>query len=140
MQGLSERGSYRVKRETEKLEVQRSWNIRILAHQRGVTSPKGIRKDQALRMRSCLGVNPTLDPPLHSLKPSLRHPGRPEGENLPSNEEDTGSTPGLVSSELEELRSTCDRIAIVSGGRISGILPASSPVEEFGKLMLSNVV
>ena len=46
----------------------------------------------------------------------------------------------MISSELEELRSTCDRIAIVSGGRISGILPASAGVEEFGKLMLSNVV
>ena len=46
----------------------------------------------------------------------------------------------MISSELEELRSTCDRIAIVSGGRISGILPAAAGVEEFGKLMLSNVV
>ena len=46
----------------------------------------------------------------------------------------------MISSELEELRSTCDRIAIVSGGRISGILPAAADVEEFGKLMLSNVV
>lgn len=84
-----------VKRETEKLEVQQSWNIRILAHPRRVTSPKSIRKDQALRMRSCLGVKPTVDPPLHSLKPSLQHPGCPEVENLPFNKEDTGSTPDL---------------------------------------------
>jgi len=42
--------------------------------------------------------------------------------------------------ELEELRQTCDRIAIVSGGRISGILPASSSVEDLGMLMLSNVI
>ena len=53
---------------------------------------------------------------------------------------ENGVTVVMVSSELEELRSTCDRIAIVSGGRVSGILPASSSVEDFGRLMLSNVV
>ena len=42
-------------------------------------------------------------------------------------------------SELEELRMTCDRIAIVSGGKISGILPASASSEDFGALMVSNV-
>ncbi len=52
---------------------------------------------------------------------------------------DSGVTVVMISSELEELRSTCDRIAIVSGGKISGILPASSPSEEFGNLMVSNV-
>lgn len=46
----------------------------------------------------------------------------------------------IVSSELEELRQSCDRIAIVSGGRIAGILPASSSVEELGTLMLSQVI
>ena len=46
----------------------------------------------------------------------------------------------MISSELEELRQTCDRIAIVSGGRISGILPAESSVEDFGALMLNNVI
>ena len=46
----------------------------------------------------------------------------------------------MVSSELEELRATCDRIAIVSGGRISGILPAAASVEEFGELMLKDVI
>ena len=46
----------------------------------------------------------------------------------------------MVSSELEELRQSCDRIAIVSGGRIAGILPASASVEELGSLMLSQVV
>lgn len=46
----------------------------------------------------------------------------------------------VVSSELEELRQSCDRIAIVSGGRIAGILPASSSVEELGTLMLSQVI
>ena len=41
--------------------------------------------------------------------------------------------------ELEELRTTCDRIAIVSGGKIAGILPATESSEEFGMLMVSQV-
>ena len=45
----------------------------------------------------------------------------------------------FVSSELEELRTTCDRIAIVSGGRIVGILPATESSETFGALMVSQV-
>lgn len=53
---------------------------------------------------------------------------------------DNGVTIVMISSELEELRQTCDRIAIVSGGRISGILPADSSTEEFGTLMLNNVI
>ena len=36
-----------------------------------------------------------------------------------------GVTVVMISSELEELRTTCDRIAIVSGGKIAGILPAT---------------
>ena len=38
----------------------------------------------------------------------------------------------MISSELEELRSVCDRIAIVDKGRIVGIKPASEPSETFG--------
>ena len=52
---------------------------------------------------------------------------------------DSGVTVVMISSELEELRSICDRIAIVSGGRIAGILPASDPSEDFGMLMVSMV-
>ncbi len=52
---------------------------------------------------------------------------------------ESGVTVVVISSELEELRSVCDRIAIVSGGKISGILPASEPSEEFGALMVSHV-
>lgn len=52
---------------------------------------------------------------------------------------ESGVTVVMISSELEELRQICDRIAIVSGGRISGILPASKPSEEFGLLMVSQV-
>lgn len=50
-----------------------------------------------------------------------------------------GVTAVIISSELEELRQTCDRIAIVSGGKIAGILPATEPSEEFGMLMVSQV-
>ncbi len=46
-----------------------------------------------------------------------------------------GTTIIITSSELEELRSICNRVAIVNSGRIAGILPAASPAEEFGILM-----
>lgn len=52
---------------------------------------------------------------------------------------ESGVTIVMISSELEELRQVCDRIAIVSGGRISGILPANAPSEDFGMLMVSQV-
>lgn len=41
----------------------------------------------------------------------------------------------MVSSELEELKSICDRIAIVSEGKIVGILPPSAKAADFGLLM-----
>ncbi|MCX7776166.1 MAG: ATP-binding cassette domain-containing protein, partial [Spirochaetaceae bacterium] len=46
-----------------------------------------------------------------------------------------GTTIVMVSSELEELRSICDRIAIVDEGRIAGILPPAADISEFGLLM-----
>ena len=52
---------------------------------------------------------------------------------------ESGVTVVMISSELEELRQTCDRIAIVSGGQVAGILPAASSSEEFGLLMVSKV-
>ena len=52
---------------------------------------------------------------------------------------ESGVTVVMISSELEELRSICDRIAIVSGGRIAGIRPASDASEDFGMLMVSMV-
>ena len=52
---------------------------------------------------------------------------------------ENGVTVVMISSELEELRQTCDRIAIVSGGRIAGILPATDSSEAFGMLMVSQV-
>lgn len=41
----------------------------------------------------------------------------------------------MVSSELEELRSICDRIAVICEGKIAGILPADASPEKFGLLM-----
>lgn len=46
-----------------------------------------------------------------------------------------GRTIVMISSELEELRSICDRIAVVCEGRITGILPPEAPAEKFGLLM-----
>ncbi|MEN6364601.1 MAG: sugar ABC transporter ATP-binding protein [Rectinema sp.] len=48
---------------------------------------------------------------------------------------DYGTTIVMVSSELEELRSICDRIAIVDEGRIAGILPPTADIADFGLLM-----
>jgi simple sugar transport system ATP-binding protein len=52
---------------------------------------------------------------------------------------DIGITVVMVSSELEELRSLCDRIAIIDEGRITGILPAAADSAEFGMLMVGRV-
>ena len=52
---------------------------------------------------------------------------------------ENGVTVMMISSELEELRQTCDRIAIISGGRVAGILPATESSEEFGLLMVDQV-
>ncbi|MCL2319684.1 MAG: sugar ABC transporter ATP-binding protein, partial [Treponema sp.] len=46
-----------------------------------------------------------------------------------------GMTIVMISSELEELRSICDRIAIVNEGKIAGTLAADSPAAAFGLLM-----
>ena len=47
-----------------------------------------------------------------------------------------GVTIVMISSELEELRQICDRIAIITDGAVSGILPSSTPSEDFGILMV----
>ncbi|MCR5791451.1 MAG: sugar ABC transporter ATP-binding protein [Lachnospiraceae bacterium] len=52
---------------------------------------------------------------------------------------ESGTTVVMISSELEELRSTCDRIAIVSGGKIAKIISAETSSEVFGALMVSQV-
>lgn len=49
--------------------------------------------------------------------------------------EEEGTTIVMISSELEELRSICDRIAVICEGKIAGILPATSEASKFGLLM-----
>jgi simple sugar transport system ATP-binding protein len=56
-------------------------------------------------------------------------------DTLRSYNKERGTTIVMVSSELEELRSVCGRIAIVENGRIAGILPSNRPAAEFGLLM-----
>jgi simple sugar transport system ATP-binding protein len=56
-------------------------------------------------------------------------------ETLKTYNQEYGTTIIMVSSELEELRAICDRIAIVYEGRIEGILAHTEPLERFGILM-----
>ena len=46
-----------------------------------------------------------------------------------------GTTIVMVSSELEELRSVCDRVAIVTGGKIAGVISPREAPEKFALLM-----
>lgn len=48
----------------------------------------------------------------------------------------SGTTIIITSSEIEELRSVCDRIAIVNEGQIAGILKPTADLITFGKLMV----
>ncbi len=48
---------------------------------------------------------------------------------------DFGTTIVMISSELEELRSICDRIAIVDEGSVAGVLEPTADAEAFGLLM-----
>lgn len=57
-------------------------------------------------------------------------------EALKKYNQEAGTTIIMVSSELEELRTTCDRIAIITDGKVAGILPAHTSSEEFGYLMV----
>ena len=60
-------------------------------------------------------------------------------EALRKYNEENGTTIIMVSSELEELRSICDRIAIVHDGSIAGTLSATASSEDFGVLMLGEM-
>jgi simple sugar transport system ATP-binding protein len=60
-------------------------------------------------------------------------------ETLRSYNRENGTTIVMVSSELEELRSICDRIAVVDEGRIAGILPPSATAKDFGLLMVGRL-
>lgn len=56
-------------------------------------------------------------------------------ETLTKLNRETGMTVVMVSSELVELRSICDRIAIIAGGKVSSILGADASDAEFGLAM-----
>ena len=60
-------------------------------------------------------------------------------EALRKYNEENGTTIIMISSELEELRSICDRIAIVHDGAIAGTLDATASSEEFGIFMLGEM-
>lgn len=47
-----------------------------------------------------------------------------------------GTTIIITSSEIEELRSVCDRIAIINEGKVAGILSPKADILEFGKMMV----
>lgn len=47
-----------------------------------------------------------------------------------------GTTIIVTSSEIEELRSICDRIAVINEGKVEGILSPKADILEFGKLMV----
>jgi len=52
---------------------------------------------------------------------------------------ESGMTIVMTSSELAELRSICDRIAIICEGKLAGILKPDAPAEDFG-LMMSGAI
>jgi len=52
---------------------------------------------------------------------------------------ESGMTIVMTSSELAELRSICDRIAIICEGKLAGILKPDAPAADFG-LMMSGLV
>lgn len=56
-------------------------------------------------------------------------------EALKKYNRENGTTIVVISSELEELRSLSDRIAIICGGKVTGILPVDAPPAYFGLLM-----
>jgi simple sugar transport system ATP-binding protein len=52
---------------------------------------------------------------------------------------ENGTTILIISSELEELRQTCDRIAIICEGKIAGVRPPDTDVVDFGLLMSGEI-
>ena len=49
--------------------------------------------------------------------------------------QELGMTIVMTSSELAELRSICDRIAIIYDGKLEGILPPDADDTDFGLMM-----
>lgn len=57
-------------------------------------------------------------------------------DTLKEYNKEKGTTIIITSSEIEELRSVCDRIAIINEGKVEGILPPTADILEFGKMMV----
>lgn len=57
-------------------------------------------------------------------------------ETLKEYNQEKGTTIIITSSEIEELRSICDRIAVINEGKVAGILSPKADILEFGKLMV----
>jgi simple sugar transport system ATP-binding protein len=53
--------------------------------------------------------------------------------------QENNTTIVMISSELEELRSICNRIAIITEGKVAGILPPGAEAAEFGLLMSGEI-
>jgi simple sugar transport system ATP-binding protein len=53
--------------------------------------------------------------------------------------QENNTTIVMISSELEELRSICNRIAIITEGKVAGILPPGAEAAEFGMLMSGEI-
>ncbi len=56
-------------------------------------------------------------------------------EKLQEYNREKGTTIVVTSSEVEELRMVCDRIAIINEGKVAGILSPKANIVEFGKYM-----
>lgn len=57
-------------------------------------------------------------------------------QTLKQYNQEKGTTIIITSSEIEELRSICDRIAVINEGKVAGILSPRADILEFGKLMV----
>ena len=56
-------------------------------------------------------------------------------DSLKEANRENNTTIVMISSELEELQSVCDRIGVVCEGKIVGVLEPDASAEEFGLLM-----
>lgn len=91
------------------------------------------------QQKVCLAKAMTMDPDLLFVSEPTR--GIDIGakklvlDSLKKLNREENTTIVMVSSELEELISICDRIAVVCEGEIAGILPPDAPAEQFALLM-----
>lgn len=92
------------------------------------------------QQKVCLAKAFTMDPKLMFVSEPTR--GIDVGakklvlDTLKKYNKEKGTTIVITSSEVEELRSICDRIAIVNEGKIAGILSPKANIVEFGKYMV----